>query len=46
MASQVGKRYICKKCVAEFIVTRAGKGTLSCCGQPMVIKESGGKEKK
>jgi desulfoferrodoxin-like iron-binding protein len=46
MATQVGKRYICKKCGAEFIVTRAGKGTLSCCGQPMKLKESAEKEKK
>ena len=46
MANEVGKRYVCKKCGAEFIVTRAGKGTLSCCSQPMEFKESGGKEKK
>jgi len=39
MASKVGKRYICKKCRAEFIVTRSGKGTLHCCGQPMEIKK-------
>jgi desulfoferrodoxin-like iron-binding protein len=45
MATQVGKRYICKKCGAEFIVTRAGKGTLSCCGKEMERKESGGKDK-
>ena len=25
MATQVGKRYICKRCGAEFIVTRGGK---------------------
>jgi len=39
MANQVGKRYVCKKCGAEFIVTRAGKGTLYCCGKPMELKK-------
>jgi len=37
MANQVGKRYRCSKCGSEFIVTRAGEGTLSCCGQPMEL---------
>jgi len=46
MATQVGKRYICKKCGAEFIVTRAGKGELYCCGEPMERKTSGGEKKK
>ena len=39
MANQVGKRYVCKKCGAEFIVTRPGEGTLICCGQPMELKK-------
>jgi desulfoferrodoxin-like iron-binding protein len=39
MANEVGKRYVCKKCGAEFIVTRGGKGELHCCGQPMEIKK-------
>jgi hypothetical protein len=39
MANDVGKRYICTKCNAEFVVTRGGKGTLCCCGQPMEIKK-------
>jgi len=38
MANQTGKKYICKKCGSEFIVTKAGKGALTCCGQPMVLK--------
>jgi len=38
MANQTGKKYICKKCGSEFIVTKAGKGTLTCCGQPMALK--------
>lgn len=43
MANEVGKRYVCKKCGAEFIVTRGGKGTLCCCSQPMELKKAGGK---
>jgi len=39
MANQVGKRYVCTKCGAEFIVTRAGEGTMVCCGQAMEIKK-------
>lgn len=39
--AEIGKRYICKKCGAEFIVTRSGKGTLKCCGEPMEEKKSG-----
>jgi len=38
MANQVGKRYVCKKCGSEFIVTRPGNGTLTCCKQPMELK--------
>ena len=41
MANQAGKRYICKKCGAEFIVTRGGEGKLVCCGEPMEIKKQG-----
>jgi desulfoferrodoxin-like iron-binding protein len=40
MANQVGKRYICTKCGSEFIVTRGGEGTLTCCGQPMEQKKT------
>ncbi|MCX8125883.1 MAG: hypothetical protein N3E40_01890 [Dehalococcoidia bacterium] len=39
MANEAGKRYVCSKCGAEFIVTRRGEGTLKCCGEPM--KEKG-----
>jgi hypothetical protein len=39
MANQVGKRYICKKCNGEFIITRGGNGILNCCGQPAEIKK-------
>jgi hypothetical protein len=39
VANQIGKRYVCKKCGSEFIATRGGDGTLTCCGQPMEIKK-------
>ena len=39
MANQVGKRYICQKCGSELIVTKAGEGTITCCGQPMEQKK-------
>jgi len=39
VANQIGKRYVCRKCGSEFIVTRGGGGTLSCCGQPMELKK-------
>ncbi|HZS03179.1 MAG TPA: hypothetical protein VFE37_31030 [Chloroflexota bacterium] len=38
MATQVGKRYYCEQCGSEMLVTRAGEGALSCCGQPMQLK--------
>jgi DNA-directed RNA polymerase subunit RPC12/RpoP len=39
MANQVGKRYICTKCGAEFIITKGGSGTITHCGQPMEQKK-------
>ncbi|HSW38894.1 MAG TPA: desulfoferrodoxin FeS4 iron-binding domain-containing protein [Acidobacteriota bacterium] len=39
MPNQVGKRYKCEKCGAEVIITRAGSGTVICCGQPMELKK-------
>ncbi|MDD4859533.1 MAG: hypothetical protein PHR56_04945 [Dehalococcoidales bacterium] len=39
MANQVGKRYQCSVCGSEFIVTKAGAGTITCCGKPMEIKK-------
>ena len=39
MANEIGKRYQCTKCGAEFIVTKAGKGTVNHCGQPMELKK-------
>ena len=40
MANQVGKRYFCEKCGSEMLVTKAGDGGLSCCGQPMQPREA------
>ncbi len=39
MANEAGKRYRCPRCGAEFIVTRGGKGAISCCGQPLELKK-------
>jgi hypothetical protein len=39
MANQIGKKYGCKKCGAEFIVTRGGEGKIHCCGKPMEQKK-------
>jgi desulfoferrodoxin-like iron-binding protein len=38
MANQIGKRYVCATCGSEMLVTRAGEGTLVCCGQPMQLR--------
>ncbi|MBI2886089.1 MAG: desulfoferrodoxin [Chloroflexi bacterium] len=38
MAVQVGNRYVCSICGAEFIVTKAGSGSLSCDDEPLVEK--------
>ncbi len=39
MANEIGKRYCCTKCGAEFIVTKGGNGAIHCCGQPMELKK-------
>jgi desulfoferrodoxin-like iron-binding protein len=38
MPNEVRKRYVCSACNTEMLVTRAGEGTLTCCGQPMQIR--------
>ena len=38
MASETGKRYACSGCGSEFVVTRVGDGTISCCGRPTTKK--------
>jgi desulfoferrodoxin-like iron-binding protein len=39
MANQLGKVYICGKCGSQVIVTKAGTGTLKCCGAEMEQKK-------
>ncbi|MFH0769561.1 MAG: desulfoferrodoxin [Chloroflexota bacterium] len=39
MANQIGKRYICTNCGAEFICTKGANGTIQCCGKPMELKK-------
>jgi desulfoferrodoxin-like iron-binding protein len=39
MANQLGKVYVCAKCGAQLIVTKAGNGTLKCCGGAMEQKK-------
>ena len=39
MANQLGKMYVCSKCGSQFIVTKAGDGTIKCCGQEMELKK-------
>ena len=38
MANEMGKKYACGACGAEFVVTKAGGGVLTCCGQPAARK--------
>ena len=38
MASETGKRYACANCGSEFVVTRSGDGTISCCGRSTIKK--------
>ena len=38
MATQMGKKYVCATCGAEFMVTKAGSGDLSCCGAAVKAK--------
>jgi len=35
--TKVGDIYLCKICGNKVKVLEAGKGTVVCCGQPMVI---------
>jgi desulfoferrodoxin-like iron-binding protein len=39
MPNQLGKLYICTKCGAQVIVTKAGAGTVKCCGVEMEQKK-------
>jgi transcription elongation factor Elf1 len=39
MANQLGKRFECTVCGAEVLCTKAGEGTVHCCGQAMQLKQ-------
>ena len=39
MANQIGKIYVCAKCGAQVIVTKAGAGTVKCCSTEMQQKK-------
>ena len=39
VANQTGKRYRCDSCGSEFIVTRGGNGSISCCNKDMPLKK-------
>lgn len=39
MMAEEGKIYVCLICGQEVKVTKAGAGTLVCCGQDMELKE-------
>ena len=39
VANEIGKRYLCSTCGSEFIVTKAGSGTMVCCGAPTSMKK-------
>lgn len=37
--NMLGKRYKCPVCETEGLCTKAGQGTVSCCGKEMVQQE-------
>lgn len=39
MANDTGKRYVCGTCGSEFIVTKGGTGSISCCNESMSLKK-------
>ena len=36
---QLGKRYRCEECSTEILCTKAGEGTVECCGKAMKVQE-------
>ncbi|MDY6893212.1 MAG: desulforedoxin [Chloroflexota bacterium] len=40
MPNPVGKRFNCSVCNSEVLITKAGDGSLECCGQPMTLQEA------
>jgi transcription elongation factor Elf1 len=39
MPNQLGKRFECLQCGAEVLCTKAGDGSVECCGQEMQLKQ-------
>ncbi|WP_195892889.1 hypothetical protein [Bacillus massiliigorillae] len=39
MANQLGKRLQCKECGIEVLCTKAGEGSIQCCGAVMELKK-------
>ena len=37
--NQLGKRFKCSACGSEVLCTKAGEGTINCCGKPMDSQE-------
>lgn len=37
--NQLGKRYKCQECGTEVLCTKAGDGTVVCCGKEMEIQQ-------
>ena len=37
MANELGKRYGCRQCATQILVSKPGAGTLECHGEPMQI---------
>lgn len=37
--NQLGKRYRCEVCGIEILCTKAGNGTVECCGKEMKAQE-------
>jgi desulfoferrodoxin-like iron-binding protein len=36
---KIGEKYVCSICGNEVVVSKAGGGTLVCCGQNMLLIE-------
>jgi hypothetical protein len=40
MPNQLGKRFVCEVCSTETLCTKAGAGTVECCGKEMQLKQA------
>lgn len=38
MANQLGKRFLCETCGTQVLCTKAGEGTIQCCGKDMELQ--------